>query len=132
MELMLDWDLRIPLGKVVKDLTEDFRLIATIRRVVPFSGRTRLYLIELDAPLNLTETPSRWSFRKRPAARTTRSVLLEVRNPDRLEEEFTGRSEGEFRSPVLIGIPSTEVLFQRVINARKDVWAIGPIKIHAV
>jgi len=132
MEIMLVRDIGIPSGKVIRDLTTDRRLISKLRRVVPFLGRTRLYLIQLDDDLDLTLPPSRLPFAKEPETRITRFVLLEVRNPDRLEDEFHGRTVGEFTAPVLIGISSVDDLLKPANSVKKDTWPIGPVRVRVV
>jgi|SRR3990172_626647 len=129
MEIMLDWNLGLPSGKVMRDLTGDSRLVAELRKFVPFLGRTRLYLIQLDVPLDLTQPRGRWPFARAPETRLTRFVLLEVRNPDRLEDEFNGRTVGEFGAPVLVGIPRVDALTGPVIDGKRGIWPIGPVRV---
>jgi hypothetical protein len=123
LDLLLEWDLSLPTGTVTKMLkTDQDRIVGGSPHVY--------YLVELESPITFESPGKRFLRRKTGKKFTTKHVILEMRNLDRLREEFNGLDLSELTAPLLDYPKDEQALEKGELQVREDIEVLGPVRIR--
>ena len=120
IEILLDWNLCIPEGRIqsVVELTPRRDALA--------------YAVNLESEMKLESRdlhPGTFAKYRRPRSFTVDRVVVAIRRIEAVEEELRGGILSELTAPLLYYVRSSERNSQKTMSTDRDLEVIGPCRI---